>query len=328
MQSFKALLISKGDDGQTANWTELTPADLMEGDVIVRVTHSTLNYKDGLAVTGKAPIVRRWPMIPGIDLAGVVESSDSPDYKPGDEVVVNGWGLSEVHYGGYAQYARLKADWLIPIPKPFTPADAMAIGTAGYTAMLCVLALEQHEVTPDKGPILVTGASGGVGSVAIAVLAKLGYEVVAATGRPEEESYLKSLGARSILDRSELAGSVRPLAKEQWAGAVDSVGSVTLANVLSQIKYHGCVAACGLAQGSDLPAFVLPFILRGITLQGVDSVMAPKARRIQAWTRLAQDLDISKLDTMRAEHPLEDVLTLAPEILAGKVRGRVVFTVS
>ena len=327
MSRFKALLISKADDGQSVDWTELAEDELMEGDVTVRVTHSTLNYKDGLAVTGKAPIVRNWPMIPGIDLAGVVESSAHGDYKEGDQVLVNGWGLGETHYGGYAERARVKGDWLVPVPSAFSCEDAMAIGTAGYTAMLCVLALEAHDVTPDKGPVVVTGASGGVGSVAIAVLAKLGYEVAASTGRTEEADYLKGLGASEIVDRTEFSGKARPLNRERWAGAVDAVGSTTLANVISQLKYYGCVAACGLAQGPDLPASVMPFILRGVTLQGVESVMAPKAKRMEAWSRLAEDLDIAKLKAMTDVHPLSDVLELAPQIVEGKVRGRVVFAV-
>lgn len=327
MSRFKALLISKADDGQSVDWTELAEDELMEGDVTMRVTHSTLNYKDGLAVTGKAPIVRNWPMIPGIDLAGVVESSAHGDYKEGDEVLVNGWGLGETHYGGYAERARVKGDWLVPVPSAFSCEDAMAIGTAGYTAMLCVLALEAHDVTPDKGPVVVTGASGGVGSVAIAVLAKLGYEVAASTGRTEEADYLKGLGASEIVDRTEFSGKARPLNRERWAGAVDAVGSTTLANVISQLKYYGCVAACGLAQGPDLPASVMPFILRGVTLQGVESVMAPKAKRMEAWSRLAEDLDIAKLKAMTDVHPLSDVLELAPQIVEGKVRGRVVFAV-
>lgn len=328
MAGFKALLATKTDDGQSVDWVELTEDDLMEGDVTIRVTHSTLNYKDGLAITGKAPIIRKWPMIPGVDLAGEVESSKTSEFKKGDNVTVNGWGLSETHFGGYAEYARVKADWVVPIPKQFNCSDAMAVGTAGYTAMLCVLALEDHNIKPDSGPILVTGASGGVGSVAIAVLSKLGYEVVASTGRPEEEDYLKYLGASEIIDRSELGGKPSMLGKERWAGAVDSVGSSTLANVLSQTKYYGCVAACGLAQGPDLPTSVMPFILRGITLQGVESIMAPKARRVQAWERLAKDLEVGKLRAMAVAHPLEDVLELAPQIVEGKVRGRVVFNVS
>lgn len=328
MAEFKALLISRTDEGQHAEWTQMSENELMEGDVTIRVTHSTLNYKDGLAITGKAPVIRRWPMIPGIDLAGVVEKSHSADHAEGDKVLVNGWGMGETHYGGYAERARVPAGFLVPVPGAFTCADAMAVGTAGYTAMLCVLALEEHHVSPDKGPVLVTGASGGVGSVAVALLAKLGYEVAASTGRPEEADYLKELGAREIIDRAELSGSPKPLAKERWAGAVDAVGSTTLANVLSQVKYGGCVAACGLAQGPDLPASVMPFILRGVALQGCDSVMAPKERRLRAWSRLASDLDMDKLKTITESHPISDVIGLAPEILAGKVRGRVVFEVS
>lgn len=327
MTSFKALLISKDEGGQKAQWSELAEGDLMAGEVTIRVTHSTLNYKDGLAVTGKAPIVRKYPMIPGIDLAGVVESSTSPEYDEGDAVLANGWGLGELHYGGYAERARVPASFLVPVPSPFSCEDAMAIGTAGYTAMLCVLALEDHDVTPDKGPVVVTGASGGVGSVAVAVLAKLGFEVAASTGRTSEADYLKQLGAAEIVDRTELSGPAKSLGRERWAGAVDVVGSTTLANVLSQTKYYGCVAACGLAQGADLPASVMPFILRGITLQGVESVMAPKPKRLEAWSRLAADLDISKLKAMTSVHPLSDVVELAPKILEGQVRGRVVFEI-
>ena len=327
MAGFKALLATKTDKGQSVDWTVLTEDDLMDGDVTIKVTHSTLNYKDGLAITGKAPVIRHWPMIPGVDLAGIVETSASPDYKPGDEVIVNGWQLGETHYGGYAEKARVNAGWLVPLPKQFNCSDAMAIGTAGYTAMLCVMALEEHDVKPGSGPILVTGASGGVGSVAIALLSRLGYEVTASTGRTEEEEYLKYLGAGEVIDRNELSGKPSMLGKERWAGAIDSVGSTTLANVLSQTRTYGCVAACGLAQGADLPTSVMPFILRGITLQGVESVMAPKERRVEAWERLAKTLDIGKLRAMAVAHPLEDVLDLAPLIVAGKVRGRVVFNV-
>lgn len=327
MAGFKALLATKTDGGQSVDWVELTEDDLMDGDVTIKVTHSTLNYKDGLAITGKAPVIRRWPMIPGVDLAGVVESSSSPDYKPGDKVVVNGWQLGETHYGGYAEKARVKSGWLVPLPKQFNCSDAMAIGTAGYTAMLCVMALEEHDVKPGGGPVLVTGASGGVGGVAIALLSKLGYEVAVSTGRTEEEEYLKYLGASEVIDRSEFSGKPAMLGKERWAGAIDSVGSSTLANVLSQTKFGGCVAACGLAQGTDLPTTVMPFILRGITLQGVQSVMTPKARRVEAWERLAKNLDIGKLRAMAVAHPLEDVLELAPQIVEGKVRGRVVFNI-
>ena len=327
MSSFKGLQLTKGDKGTIAAWTDLTDADLMDGDVTVRVSHSTLNYKDGLAVTGKAPVVRRWPMIPGIDFAGTVEASSNPAYKPGDGVILNGWGTGETHLGGYAQKARVKGDWLVPLPSAFTPAQAMAIGTAGYTSMLCVMALERNGITPDRGPVVVTGAAGGVGSVAIALLAKLGYTVIASTGRAAEADYLKGLGASEIIDRAELSGTPRPLNKERWAGAVDTVGSATLANVISMTKYDGCVAACGLAQGMDLPGSVAPFILRGVTLAGVDSVMAPRARRLEAWSRLARDLDTSKLDAMTVTRPIADVTTLAPAILDGKVRGRVVLEI-
>ncbi len=327
MDRFKALIVTKGDAGQQVTWGELGPTDLMPGDVTVRVSHSTINYKDGLAITGKSPVVRRFPMVPGIDFAGTVTTSDSAAFKIGDGVILNGWGVGETHLGGYAQVARVKADWLVPRPAAFSPAQAMAIGTAGYTAMLCVMALEKNGVTPTSGPILVTGASGGVGSVAIALLSRLGYQVTASTGRREEEAYLKGLGATEIIDRAELSGAPRALNKERFAGAVDSVGSNTLANVLSMIKYGGAVAACGLAQGMDLPASVAPFILRGITLAGIDSVMAPKAKRLEAWARLARDLDTVKLDAMTVTRPLTDVTALAPEILAGKVRGRVVFEV-
>ncbi|WP_072386368.1 MDR family oxidoreductase [Hyphomicrobium sp. CS1BSMeth3] len=327
MSSFKGLLLTKGDAGPHAAWTELTDADLMDGDVTVRVSHSTINYKDGLAITGRAPVVRRWPMIPGIDFAGEVIASGNPAFKAGDSVVLNGWGVGETHLGGYAERARVKADWLVPLPPAFTPAQAMAIGTAGYTAMLCVLALERNGITPDRGPVLVTGAAGGVGSVAIALLGKLGYTVIASTGRASEAEYLKGLGASEVIDRAELSGPARPLGKERWAGAVDSVGSNTLANAIAMTKYDGCVAACGLAQGMDLPSSVAPFILRGVTLAGVDSVMAPHARRLDAWTRLARDLDIDKLDQMAVKRPISDVITLAPEILAGKIRGRVVLEI-
>ncbi len=327
MTSFDALLVHKTDDGQTAEWTSLTEEDLMDGNVTVQISHSTVNYKDGLAVTGKAPVIRRSPMIPGIDFAGTVTASTHPDFKAGDRVLANGWGLGEVHYGGYAQMARVNGDWLLPVPDAFSPADCMAIGTAGYTAMLCVMALEANGVTPESGPVLVTGAAGGVGSVAIALLAKLGYSVMASTGRAETADYLKSLGASEIVARDELSEKPRPLGKERWAGAVDVAGSTTLANVLAQTRYGGTVAACGLAQGMDLPASVAPFILRGVTLAGVDSVMAPKAKRAEAWKRLAQDLDLAKLHGMTETRPLRDVVELSPEILAGKVKGRIVLEV-
>lgn len=324
MQRFRALVAAKGEKGPELSWKELGESDLMEGDVVVRVSHSTINYKDGLALTGKAPVIRRWPMIPGIDFAGTVVSSSNGSFKPGDEVILNGWGCGETHLGAYAQLARVKGEWLVPKPARFSAAEAMAIGTAGYTAMLCVLALERNGATPAAGPIVVTGAAGGVGSIAIALLAKLGYQVTASTGRASEADYLKSLGATEIIDRAELSGAAKPLGKERWAGGIDAVGSHTLANVLSMTRYGGAVAACGLAQGMDLTTSVAPFILRGVTLAGIDSVMAPKPMRIEAWNRLARDLDKAKLNAMTVTRPLADVVALAPEILAGKIRGRVV----
>jgi acrylyl-CoA reductase (NADPH) len=325
--TFKALVISKTDAGQQINWTTYTPADLMAGDVTVSVSHSTINYKDGLAVTGKSPVVRRFPMIPGIDFAGTVTASEHAEFKTGDRVVLNGWGVGETHMGGYAGLARVNGDWLIHMPASLIPAETMAIGTAGYTAMLSVLALEAHGVTPDKGPILVTGAAGGVGSVAIALLSQLGYRIIASTGRTAERAYLMSLGATDVIDRAELSATPRALGKERWAGAIDSVGSTTLANVIAQTMYGGTVAACGLAQGMDLPSSVAPFILRGVTLAGIDSVMAPKPKRVAAWQRLARDLNREKLSAMTVAHPVAQVVALAPEILAGRVRGRVVLTV-
>ena len=327
MERFKALLVTKAEKGQSVAWGEMGESDLMEGDVTVKVTHSTVNYKDGLAITGKSPVVRRFPMIPGIDFAGVVENSTHKDFKEGDKVILNGWGVGETHLGGYAQKARVKGDWLVPLPAGLSPAEAMAIGTAGYTAMLCVMALERHGMTPDRGPAIVTGAAGGVGSVAIALLAKLGWHVIASTGRASEEVYLRGLGAAEIIDRGELSAPGKPLGKERWAAGVDSVGSHTLANVLAQTKYAGAVAACGLAQGMDLPASVAPFILRGVALLGVDSVMAPQALRQEAWSRLARDLDRAKLAAMTTEAKLDDVLKLGPDILAGKTRGRVVVAI-
>ncbi|HEV2650234.1 MAG TPA: MDR family oxidoreductase [Rhizomicrobium sp.] len=321
---FKALLIRKDGDKQTIDDVELTPDDLMPGDVTVAVSHSTVNFKDGLAITGRSPVVRKFPMIPGVDLAGTVEQSSHPDFKPGDKVVLNGFGLSEQHYGGYSQLARVKGDWLVPLPSAFTPAQAMAIGTAGYTAMLSVLALEDAHITPARGAVVVTGAAGGVGSVAVAILAKLGYRVIASTGRPEEEAYLKQLGAAEIIPRSELSSDPRPLAKERWAGGVDSVGSKTLANVIAATSYQGAIAACGLAAGMDLPTSVAPFILRGVSLLGIDSVQMPKPRRVQAWNRLAKDLDVGKLAAMTQTIPLSGVRQAAEDILAGKVRGRLV----
>jgi len=321
---FKAILIRKDNDKQIVEDVELTPSDLMDGDVTIAVSHSTVNYKDGLVLTGRSPVVRKFPMIPGIDLAGTVEESSRPDFRSGDRVLLNGFGLSEVHYGGYAELARVKGDWLVPLPKEFTPAQAMAIGTAGYTAMLSVLALEDAHVTPAKGAVIVTGAAGGVGSVAVALLAKLGYRVIASTGRPEEGDYLKSLGASEILPRAELSGEPRMLGKERWAGAIDSVGSKTLANVIASTSYAGAVAACGLAAGLDLPTSVAPFILRGISLLGIDSVQMPRPRRIQAWNRLAKDLDVGKLAAMTHTIPLSGVRQAAENILAGKIRGRLV----
>ena len=321
---FKAILIRKDSDKQTVEDVELSPADLMGGDVTVAVSHSTVNYKDGLALTGRSPVVRKFPMIPGIDLAGTVEESTNPNFEPGDKVVLNGFGLSESHYGGYSQVARVKGDWLVPLPKEFTPAQAMAIGTAGYTAMLCVLALEDAGVAPAKGAVVVTGAAGGVGSVAVAILAKLGFKVIASTGRPEEEAYLRELGASEIIPRAELSGEPRMLGKERWSGAVDSVGSKTLANVIASTSYGGAVAACGLAGGLDLPTSVAPFILRGVSLLGIDSVQMPKPRRVQAWNRLAKDIDVEKLAAMTRTIPLSGVRKAAEEILAGKVRGRLV----
>ncbi len=327
MDRFKALLARKTDQGVVIDWTDLGADDLMDGDVTVRVSHSTINYKDGLALQQKAPIIRRWPLIPGIDFAGIVEASSHPDFTPGDSVILNGWGVGEGHHGGYAQMARVKGDWLVKMPAGFTAAETMAIGTAGYTAALCVMALAAHDITPDKGPVLVTGAAGGVGSIAVAMLAKAGHHVIASTGRPEEKAFLEGLGAAEILDRAELSGPARPLGKERWAGVVDVAGSHTLANAIAQTKYGGCVTACGLAQGMDLPSNVAPFILRGVTLAGIDSVMAPKAKRIAAWGLLARDLPRDKLAALTVTRPVEDVKALAPEILAGKVRGRVVLVV-
>ena len=327
--SFPALLLSKeeGKD-QQLNLVELQEDDLMEGDAIVSVACSTLNYKDALALTGKGPVVRRWPMIPGIDFAGVVERCDADGLQAGDQVVLNGWGCGEVHYGGYAGKARTPHQWLTRLPDGVSAQTAMQIGTAGYTAMLCVLALEEQGITPESGEILVTGASGGVGGVATALLAQLGYEVVASTGRPQESDYLHALGAKEIIDRKQLSEPGRPLGKERWAGVVDSVGSHTLANALAQTRYGGAVAACGLAQGMDLPATVAPFILRGVRLLGVDSVKASPARRDAAWQRLAKDLDLSKLASMSQTAKLQDLQDLAGQLLAGKVRGRVLVQIA
>lgn len=321
---FKGILINKDDNGYHTNIADIDESLLPEGDVTVQVSHSTINYKDALAITGKSPVVRRFPMVPGIDLVGTVESSESPKFKEGDKVLLNGWGVGEVHCGGLAKKARLKSEWLIPLPESFTPRQAMAIGTAGYTAMLCVIALERQGITPDKGEILVTGANGGVGSFAISLLSKLGYSVVASTGRVEEANYLKNLGATSIIDRATLSEPGRPLGKELWAGAIDSVGSHTLANICAGLKYGGAVAACGLAQGMDFPASVAPFILRGITLSGIDSVMRPIEDRVEAWDRLAQLLDASQIEEICTDIGLEDVIQSASDLLDGKVRGRLI----
>jgi acrylyl-CoA reductase (NADPH) len=322
--AFKAIRIDKGEQGQTVGLVDFDENELMDGDVTVAVEWSTVNYKDGLAVTGKSPVVRRFPMIPGIDFAGTVEASTNPDWKPGDKVILNGWGTGETHLGAYAEKARVKGDWLVPLPAGMSGRDAMAIGTAGYTAMLAVMALEKHGVTPDKGPTVVTGAAGGVGSVAIALLSKLGFGVIVSTGRPQEADYLKQLGATEIIDRAELAEATRPLGKERWAGGIDSVGSRTLANVLAMTRYGGAVAACGLAGGMDLPASVAPFILRGVSLLGIDSVMCPQPIRREAWRRLASDLDRGKLQALTTEIGLDGVPDAARGILEGKVRGRTV----
>jgi acrylyl-CoA reductase (NADPH) len=324
MATFKAIVIDKSDAGQTVRLTDFDEANLMDGDVTVAVDYSTVNYKDGLAVTGKAPVVRRFPMIAGVDFSGTVESSSHPAWKPGDKVILNGWGLGETHLGAYGQKARVKGDWLVRLPANMSARDAMAIGTAGYTAMLSVMALERAGLNPARGPIVVTGAAGGVGSVAVALLAKLGYAVTASTGRPAEADYLKGLGASEVIDRKELAGPARPLAKERWAGGIDAVGSTTLANVLSMTRYGGSVAACGLAGGMDLPTFVAPFILRGVSLLGIDSVMCPLPLRQQAWQRLAADLAPDKLAAMTAEIGLGDVIDAGKRIVEGQVRGRIV----
>lgn len=324
MAAFKAIRIDKADKGTTATLTQFDEAELMDGDVTVRVEWSTLNYKDGLALTGKAPVVRRFPMIAGIDFAGTVEQSSHPDWEAGDKVVCNGWGMGETHLGAYAEKARVKGDWLVRLPDGISARDAMAIGTAGYTAMLSVLALEKHGLTPSCGPVVVTGAAGGVGSVAIAVLSKLGYHVIASTGRASEADYLKGLGAAEVIDRAELSGPAKPLAKERWAGGVDSVGSTTLANLLSMTRYGGAVTACGLAAGMDLPSSVAPFILRGVCLLGIDSVMCPIVLRRAAWQRLAGDLDKTKLADITHEIALDEVAAYGAKILDGQVRGRIV----
>lgn len=323
--AFKAILVSRDEDKkQSVNIVELNDADLMEGDVTVSVEATTINYKDGLAITGKGPVVRHWPMVPGIDLVGTVTDTSSSDFSKGDKVLLNGFGVGEAHWGAYAGRARLKSDWLIPLPKNITALQAMGVGTAGYTAMLCIMALERYGITPDKGPVIVTGANGGVGTVAISILSKLGYEVIASTGRMEEEPFLKSLGASKVIDRAELSEAGRPLGKERWAAGIDAVGSHTLANLLAQTKYGGAVAACGLAQGFDLPSTVMPFILRGIALLGVDSVMASKEIREEAWARIAKDLDMTKLEALTTTIEFDGIMQAANDIIDGKIRGRVV----
>jgi acrylyl-CoA reductase (NADPH) len=323
--TFKAILVSRDEEKkQSVAVAELAEADLMEGDVTIAVEATTVNYKDGLAITGKAPVVRRFPLVPGIDFAGTVTASSNANWKAGDKVVLNGWGVGETHHGGFAERARVKGDWLVPLPEGMSPRDAMAVGTAGYTAMLSVMALKRHDITPDRGPVVVTGAAGGVGSVAVSILSKLGYHVVASTGRPAESDYLKELGAAEIISRDELSGPAKPLAKERWAGGVDAVGSHTLANVLSMTSYGGAIAACGLAQGMDLPASVAPFILRGVSLLGIDSVMAPRELRLEAWKRIGTDLDHAKLSALSTTMPFDAIINAAHDIVEGKVRGRLV----
>ena len=326
-EKFRALMIEKEEDTQTVKMVDIEDNDLMEGNVLVNVTHSTLNYKDGLAITGASPVVRSFPMIPGIDFSGIVLSSHDNKFSEGDRVVLNGYGLSESHFGGYSEKARVKSEHLLKLPENISNKQAMAIGTAGYTAMLCVLGIEDHGINPDDGVILVSGASGGVGSVAISLLSGLGYNVEASTGRLEETSYLNNLAAKSVIDRKELSEPSRPLGKERWAGAIDSVGSTTLANILSQVSYGGAVSACGLAQGMDLPSTVMPFILRGVSLLGIDSVMAPMSLRKRAWERLSKDINFEKLEDMVVEVGLDQVQELAKDILQGQVRGRVVVNI-
>ena len=325
---FNAIMIDKNDDGQTASVQQVDEARLPAGDVTIDVAYSTLNYKDGLAITGRSPVVRKFPMVPGIDLAGTARESSHADWQAGDAVVLNGWGVGETHWGGLAQVARLNGNWLVPLSAAFTPRQAMAIGTAGYTAALCVEALVKAGVTPDQGEVLVTGATGGVGSVAVALLKKLGFSVAGSTGKAAEADYLKQLGADTVIDRAELSQPGRAMAKERWAGVVDSVGSHTLANACAATRYGGAVAACGLAQGADFPSTVMPFILRGVRLLGVDSVMAPKAKRMAAWQRLANDLDPALLDTIATEIALGEAIATAADLLDGKVRGRVVVDVN
>lgn len=328
MARFKALVIEKADGRQTVGVKELDEAAMMAGDTLVRVTHSTVNYKDGLAITGRAPVVRRFPMVPGIDFCGVVERTSDPMFQPGDRVILNGWGVGEAHWGGYAEKAQVMGDWLVPLPAAFTPAQAMAIGTAGYTAMLSVLALERHGIRPESGPAIVTGAAGGVGSVAVALMAKLGWHVVASTGRAAEADYLRSLGAAEIIARDQLSAPGKPLGKERWAAGIDSVGGQTLANVLAQTSADGAIAACGLAGGMDLPATVAPFILRGVALLGINSVTVPRAARMAAWERLARDLDPSKLDRITRSVAFDEIVPTAEAIVDGQVRGRVVVRIA
>lgn len=324
-ETFKAILVSRdAEKKQSVAVTDLTEADLMEGDVTVAVEATTVNYKDGLAITGKAPVIRRWPLVPGIDFSGTVISSSNPGWSKGDKVILNGWGVGETHFGAYAGRARVKGDWLVPLPQGMSPHDAMAVGTAGYTAMLCVMALERHGILPDRGPVVVTGAAGGVGSVAVSILSSLGYHVIAATGRNAESPYLINLGAAEVISRDELAQPAKPLAKERWAGGVDAVGSHTLANVLSMTSYGGAVAACGLAGGMDLPTSVAPFILRGVSLLGIDSVMAPKAVRLEAWRRIGTDLDLRKLASLSTTIGFDGIIDAARDIVDGQIRGRVV----
>jgi acrylyl-CoA reductase (NADPH) len=325
---FSAIMITKDSDRQEAAVKLIDEPALPDGDVMIDVEYSTLNYKDGLAITGKSPVVRKFPMIPGIDLVGIVTHSGHADWKPGDRAVLNGWGVGETHWGGLAQKARLKGDWLVPLPSAFTGKQAMAIGTAGYTASLCVEALFAHGVKPAQGEVLVTGATGGVGSIAVALLAKNGFNVAASTGKPPESDYLKQLGASTIIGRAELSEPGKPLQKERWAAVIDSAGSHTLVNACAQTRYGGAVAACGLAQGMDFPASVAPFILRGVSLLGIDSVMAPKARRLAAWQRLADQLDPALLDTIATEIGLADAIAAAAGLIAGKVRGRLVVDVN
>lgn len=323
--TFRAILVSRDEDKkQSVDLVELTDADLMEGDVTVAVDATTVNYKDGLAITGKAPVIRRWPLIPGIDLAGTVVASDNPNRKAGDRVILNGWGVGETHHGAYAGRARLKSEWLVPLPETMTAQDAMAVGTAGYTAMLAIMALERHGITPERGPVVVTGAAGGVGTVAISILSKLGYHIIASTGRPAEADFLRELGAAEIVERVELEQPARPIGKERWAGGIDAVGSHTLANVLSMTAYGGAVAACGLAGGMDLPSTVAPFILRGVSLLGIDSVMAPLEIRLEAWRRITQDLDHAKLAALSTVIPFDGIIDAANDIVDGRIRGRVV----